>query len=159
MTAQDHNRLLGIFHLIQGGLQAFSGLIIGVVYGIIGIVFATNARQPQEQFMGTMFIILALIVAPIVLIIAGINLFAGYKMLKEKEGARIWGIVASVLCVTGFPLGTALGVYGFWFLFSDEGKNFHQGLKNPNYLNEPSINNVNDFSHAKDFQNQPHSWK
>ena len=127
MTAQDHNKLLGIFHLIQGGLQAFSGLIITVIYGIIGVVMRTNAQRPEEQMMGTLFVVLGFVIGPIALIMAGVNLTAGYKMIKEKAGARTWGIVASILCLLGFPLGTALGVYGLWFLFGDEGKQYYLG--------------------------------
>lgn len=89
MTGKDHNRLLGIFHLIQGGLQTFGGLMVGLIYGIMGIIFSANAHRPEEQFMGTMFIVLAFIVVPITLIFAGINLMAGYKMYKEKPGANL----------------------------------------------------------------------
>ncbi len=125
MTAKDHNKLLGIFHLVQGGLQAFGGIVIGLVYGVLGIVFSANAHRPDEQFLGTMFIVLAFIIAPLVLIFAGINLTAGYKMLKEKPGARTWAIIASIVCLPGIPLGTALGVYGLWFMFGEEGKQFY----------------------------------
>ena len=127
MTAKDHNKLLGIFHLIQGGLQAFGGIVVALVYGILGVMFSANAHRPEEQFMGTLFIVLACVVAPIVLIFAGINLTAGYKMLKEKPGARMWAIVASIICLPGVPLGTALGVYGLWFTFGDEGKQYYLG--------------------------------
>ena len=125
MTAKDHNKLLAIFHLVQGGLQAFGGIFIGLIYGILGLAIAGNAHRPEEQFMGTMFIVLAFIIAPLVLIFAGINLTAGYKMLKEKPGARTWAIVASIVCLPGVPLGTALGVYGLWFMFGEEGKQYY----------------------------------
>jgi hypothetical protein len=98
MTAKDHNKLLSIFHLIQGGLQAFGGIVIGLVYGIMGMAFAANAHRPEEQMMGTIFIVLAFVFAPLALIFAGINLTAGYKMLKEKPGARTWAIIASIVC-------------------------------------------------------------
>jgi uncharacterized membrane protein len=127
MTAKDHNKLLSIFHLIQGGLQAFGGIVVGLVYGILGMAFAANAHRPEEQIMGTIFIVLAFVVAPLALIFAGINLTAGYKMLKEKPGARTWAIIASIVCLPGVPLGTALGVYGLWFTFGDEGKRFYLG--------------------------------
>lgn len=157
MTAKDHNRLLGIFHLIQGGMQAFSGLLIGIIYGIFGVVFSSSGR-PDEQFLGTLFIVLAFVVAPIILILAGIHLMAGYKCLKEKPGARTWAIISSIISLPGVPLGTALGVYGLWFLFGEEGKNFHLDQANQNYLNEPQQNIP---FQTKDTQNtyQPHSWK
>ena len=45
MTARDHNNLLGIFFLIQGGLLTFVGLIMALVYGGIGLAVepVTNA--------------------------------------------------------------------------------------------------------------------
>ncbi len=127
MTAQDHNKLLGILHLVQSGLQIVGGILIAVIYGALGAVFTANAQRQEDQFIGQLFVVLALIVTPIVLILGGINLIAGYKMLKEKAGARTWGIVASIICLLGFPLGTALGVYGLWFLFGDQGKGYYLG--------------------------------
>ena len=127
MTARDHNKLLSIFHLIQGGIQAFAGVLIAFIYGALGLAMRSSAQQPEQQFMGTIFLVLAFAIAPFVLIFAGINLMAGYKLLKEKAGARTWAIVASIVCLPGIPLGTALGIYGLWFLFGEEGKRFYLG--------------------------------
>ncbi len=127
MIAKDHGKLLGIFHLIQGGLQAFGGIFLALIYGGLGLAFRSNAHKPEEQMMGTIFVILAFVLAPIILIFAGISLTAGYKLLKEKAGARTWGIVASIFALPSIPLGTALGVYGLWFLLGEEGKRFYLG--------------------------------
>jgi hypothetical protein len=48
-------------------------------------------------------------------IIAVPQLIAGYGLLKRKKWARKAGIVASALAALGFPLGTALSIYSFWF--------------------------------------------
>jgi hypothetical protein len=45
----------------------------------------------------------------------------------DKPGARNWGIAASIICLLSVPLGTALGVYGLWFLFGEEGKRHYLG--------------------------------
>ena len=138
MTGKDHNKLLGIFHLIQGGLQAFGGIIVALVYGGLGIAMRQSARSSEEQMMGTIFIVMAFVVAPIILLFAAINLTAGYKMLKEKAGARNWGIAASVVSLLSIPLGTALGIYGLWFLLGDEGKQFYLGGdRQQNMFNPP----------------------
>lgn len=138
MTGKDHNKLLSIFHLIQGGLQAFSGIIVGLVYGGLGLAMRQSARGGEEQMMGTIFIVLAFVIAPIILLFAAINLTAGYKMLKEKAGARNWGIAASAVSLLSIPLGTALGVYGLWFLLGDEGKQYYLGRnRQQNMFNPP----------------------
>lgn len=137
MTAKEHNKLLGIFHLIQGGLLAFAGVILGLIYGGMGLAFKANAQKPEEQMVGTVFLVLAFVIAPVILIFAGLNLAAGYKLLKEKAGARTWGIIASVICLPSFPLGTALGIYGLWFLLGEEGKRFYLGGAHQNMFNAP----------------------
>jgi hypothetical protein len=138
MTGKDHNKLLSIFHLIQGGLQAFGGIIVALVYGGLGFAMRQSARGGEEQMMGTIFIVLAFVIAPIILLFAAINLTAGYKMLKEKAGARNWGIAASAVSLLSIPLGTALGVYGLWFLLGDEGKQFYLGgNRQQNMFNPP----------------------
>jgi hypothetical protein len=138
MTGKDHNKLLSIFHLIQGGLQAFGGIIVALVYGGLGFAMRQSARGGEEQIMGTIFIVLAFVIAPIILLFAAINLTAGYKMLKEKAGARNWGIAASAVSLLSIPLGTALGVYGLWFLLGDEGKQFYLGgNRQQNMFNPP----------------------
>lgn len=140
MTAKDHSKLLGIFHLIQGGLQAFAGIVIGLVYGGLGLAMRSSAAlKPEDRFIGTIFVVLAFVIVPIVLLFAAVDLIAGYKMLKEKAGARNWGIAASIISLLSIPLGTALGVYGLWFLFGDAGKQFYLGgaARQQNVFNPP----------------------
>ena len=142
MVAREHNKLLSIFFLIIGGLQIFGGLIVALIYGGMGLAFMANAHRDEERIMGTIFVVLGFVLAPIILIFAGINLMAGYKLLKEKAGARTWGIVASIISLPSIPLGTALGIYGLWFLFGDEGKRMYLGGNGQqNMFNAPPPNN------------------
>jgi len=141
MTAKDHNKLLSIFLLVHGGLQLIGGLFFALIYGGIGLSFLSMARKNEEQMMGGIFLVLSVIIAPIILIIAGIALMAGWKMLKEKFGARTWGIVASSISLLSFPLGTALGVYGLWFLLGEQGKQFYSGGNTAKNYPPSSTNN------------------
>ncbi|MEJ7701565.1 MAG: hypothetical protein WKF71_18255 [Pyrinomonadaceae bacterium] len=43
MTAKEHNKLLAIFFLINGGLQALGGIFVTLIYGGIGAAFMVNA--------------------------------------------------------------------------------------------------------------------
>ena len=62
MTAKEHNKLLGIFLLIQGGLQTLGGAFVGLIYGGMG-TFLLNARGAEERTMGGIFIVLAIVIA------------------------------------------------------------------------------------------------
>ena len=113
--------------LVQGGLQLLGGIMVALIYGGMGLGFLAQSQTRDERMVGSIFVVMAVVVAPIVLIFAGIFLAAGMKLLKEKSGGRTWGIVASIIALFGFPLGTALGIYGLWFLFGDQGKQFYEG--------------------------------
>jgi len=141
MTGKDHNKVLSILMFVQGGLQLFVGILVALMYGGIGTFMLTNARRDDEQMMGGMFIALAVIVGLVILAFAGVTLLAGWKMLKEKSGGRTWGIIASIISLLSFPLGTALGVYGLWFLFGEDGKRFYAGGNSPNNFPPPPLNN------------------
>ena len=126
MTTKDHNKLLAIFFFIQGGMQVFIGVMLAVVYGGIGTVFLTSVPEKEAQMVGGVFILLSLVAGGLVLFFGAFYFLAGWKMQKEQASGRIFGIIASILCLPGIPLGTALGIYGLWFLFGDQGKNFYK---------------------------------
>ena len=132
MTARDHNKLLGIFFFIQAGLQLFGGIIIALVYGIVGGATLSAARREDEQVMGGIFLGLAVIVGIVMLALGAFTLFTGFKIKNERPIGRTLGIILSILVLFSFPLGTALGIYGLWFFFGDLGKNFYAGLSTGN---------------------------
>ena len=127
MTAKEHNKLVGIFLMAHGGLQAFAIVIIGLIYGGVGIAMLLGGRKNEEQVVGIVFIVMIVVLAIVRLLFILPQLLGGYKLFKEKANARTWGIVGSILSILSFPLGTAAGVYGLWFLFGDAGKNFYLG--------------------------------
>ena len=141
MTARDHNKLLSIFFFIQGGLQLLGGVFIVVIYGFLGGAMLANARLDDEQVMGGIFLGLAVVIGLIMLVLSCLYLIGGLKMLKERKVGRTMGIVGSILALLSFPLGTALGVYGLWFMFGD-GRNFYDGIENSgmNYTPPPPPN-------------------
>jgi hypothetical protein len=58
------------------------------------------------------------------------SLIAGYALLRRRSWAKVAGIVGGVLAASSFPIGTAVAVYTFWFLFSETGKQVYPGKKN-----------------------------
>src|SRR4051812_2718502 len=129
MIAKEHNRLVGIFLMAHGAMQALVMIFICVVYGIMGT--AMFATAPKEgKFVGLIFIGMVAFIAFIGSVLIVPQILGGLKIYKERPGARMWGIVGSIVCCLSFPLGTAAGVYGLWFLFGDEGKRFYLGGMN-----------------------------
>ena len=59
------------------------------------------------------------------------NVIAGYALLKRRPWAKVAGIVGGVTAAISFPIGTAVAVYTFWFLFSETGKAVYDGASPP----------------------------
>lgn len=125
MTAKEHNKLLSIFFFVQGGLQLFGGVLAALLYAGMGSFMLANSRREEDQIIGGIFLGAGVLVAVLMIIFAALDLFVGYKMLKEKTIGRTLGIIASILSLFSFPIGTALGIYGLWFLFGDQGREFY----------------------------------
>jgi hypothetical protein len=141
MTPKEHNRTLGILFLVYLGLQAF-GLVIGFFMSIVifGGMFASEPDlAPMAGFM-TVIMIFAFAIGALLIIPVAV---AGFKLIKERPGARTWAIIASVVALLNFPLGTILGIYGLWFLMGDAGKAYFDGVENPSMAPPPP----------------PHSWQ
>jgi hypothetical protein len=127
MTAKEHNNLLGIFILIQGGLTVFVGLLLVLIYGGMGVALMGAGPDDGARMAGGMIFVIGLIVAVVVIAFSALYLYTGVKIRKQQSIGRTLGIVVSVLSLFSFPLGTALGVYGLWFLLGDMGKELYLG--------------------------------
>ena len=128
MTAQDHNKLLSVFFFIQGGLQLFGGVLAAAIYGGMGVFMLGTLRREEEQLMGGIFVALAVVFGIVILLFGAFYVLTGLKVMKMHPIGRTLGIIASCIALLGFPLGTALGIYGLWFFFGDMGKNLYSGL-------------------------------
>lgn len=129
MTGRDHNRLLSIFFMIIGGLSLFGGLVFALIYGGLGVFILTSAPKPDARTAGAVFTVIGLVFGLIMTALSILFFLAGWRMYKENPAGRTLGMVASILCLMNFPLGTALGIYGIWFLFTDQGKAFYDSLR------------------------------
>ena len=127
MTPKEHNRMVGIFLMAHGALQSVAMIIVCVIYGIIGSAILVGGQRGEEKFVGLAFLLIIAVIGFIALLFVLPQLIGGYKLWKERPNARTWGIAGSILSCLSFPLGTAAGVYGLWFLFGDVGKQFYLG--------------------------------
>ena len=51
---------------------------------------------------------------------------AGAGLLQYRSWARVLSIIMSIFLLFKFPVGTAIGVYGLWVLFSQEGQEYYK---------------------------------
>jgi hypothetical protein len=133
MTGSDHNKILAI------GFGAFAAiffftfmllmLVTSGVFVALGITFAQETGDNTNAGIGILGVVFTIIFyGALGLICVLPTAMAGWKMLKRRRRARLYGIVASIVVLPLFPLGTLLGGYGLWFLFSAAGKDFYSGV-------------------------------
>jgi len=128
MTPQEHNKFVGLAQLGYAGLHL---LMIIVLMGVEAYLFENIYSRSQEMggpapppFVGLIFVFAGIFSVAMTIP----SVVAGYALLKRRPWAKVAGIVGGVVAAMSFPIGTAVAVYTFWFLFSDVGKQVY-GLK------------------------------
>jgi hypothetical protein len=122
MTPEDHNKTLGICHIVYGG---FYTLIMGAMLVFFLTMFSTIPPDPRGGppmaffgfIFGLMFVFYLLFSLP--------SFIAGYALLKRRDWAKIASIIAAVFESMSFPIGTALCIYSLWFSLGDAGKSLY----------------------------------
>jgi hypothetical protein len=116
----QHVKVLGILHIIYGSLTVMVGVVVFLILGgIAGFVGATDRSPDSAVAMpilggigGLVFVILLAVSLP--------GIVAGIGLVQFKPWARILTLIMSALELFSIPLGTALGIYGFWVLLKPE---------------------------------------
>lgn len=148
MTEREHAKLLGLFLWIYVGIQlvmtAFSGVIVFFMFGTMFSEFSRmprRANEPDPQAFFGMIITIIIISFALGLLFLIPKAIAAYGLRNERRWAKPWAIVACCLAVLAVPLGTALGVYGFWFIFGEEGKRYFGSSTESSPMSPPPPNN------------------
>lgn len=124
MQAEEHNKILGIMHLVYGGMHAISLVVVVLAFVIMGMTLpfsSAGSEAPPFAFFG----ILGIIIGVFTLILTIPPLVAGYGFLKRKSWSKVAGAISAALALISIPMGTALGVYTFWFLFGEKGRQMY----------------------------------
>ena len=133
MTGSDHNKILAIGFGAFAAIFFFTFMLLLIVttgvFVALGITFAKDTGDNTNAgigILGGVFTVIFYSVLGIICVFP--TAMAGWKMLKRRRRARMYGIIASIVVLPLFPLGSLLGGYGLWFFFSEEGKRFYQVL-------------------------------
>lgn len=124
MTPEQHNKYLAYAQLAYGTLMSLFTLgflaMFGAMFFFISKVPAQTSGEPQPPM--AFFFIMWIVVGGMYAAMTIPSLIAGYALLKRKRWAKIAAIIGGVTAAMFFPLGTAVCVYTFWFLFSEPGR-------------------------------------
>jgi hypothetical protein len=117
---QSHVRTLGILHIVFGGLGVLLGIVALFFFGgIAGLISATE-HDPDAALAVPIMGMVGTIIFLISLLLSLPGIVAGIGLLSYKPWARILTIVLSFIHIVNVPIGTAVGVYGLWVLFSPD---------------------------------------
>jgi hypothetical protein len=141
-TKEEHNKYLAYSHL---GYAAFQCLMMLMMILFSFILFgALAATDTKGEFPAGLIAAILAISFIFQLIFTLPSFIAGMGLLKRKHWAKTATIIAGVLSAMSFPIGTAVCVYTFWFLFGENGKELYErpqseiGGRSDYFLNEPS---------------------
>ena len=130
MTAVEHNKYLAIAFGIFAALFGLTFLLLMLVslgvFVALGISFANETGDTNQAGIGVLggaFAVIFYLILGLFLVLP--TALASRKMWKRKPGARVWGIIAAILILFIFPVGTFLAIYAFWFLFSLDGRRLY----------------------------------
>lgn len=118
---EQHVRTLAHLYIFVGVFGGLAALILLISFGgFNGIMLATDradfASGPLVQVMRFFGSGLTLMM----LVLAVPTVAVGMGLLRLRTWARSLGMVISTLQLANFPVGTAVAVYGFWVLMSQE---------------------------------------
>jgi hypothetical protein len=118
---QRNLQTMGILWCVLGAYRILSGLI-GIAFlraftthnfGDDGWMFGNHWHGAfGPTWMGNLWPL----VAVTAIFSAALALTAGFGLLNRRPWGRIVAIIAAVLALLKFPLGTALGIYTLWVL-------------------------------------------
>ena len=118
MTPEQHNKYLAISHLAYGSLFLLLALLMLTFFTAMLRFMPGDPGGPPAFFFVFMWLFFVVIYGAMTIP----SLIAGYGLWKRKKWAKTASIIAGVLAAMSFPVGTAVCVYTFWFLFSNPGK-------------------------------------
>ncbi len=138
---RQHIRILGILNIIMGALTAMVGVFLLFVMGGVAAYVSQQVRRgyntdPDAAMAAPVIASIGFALAIFFLVLSLPAILGGWGLMNYKPWSRVLMIVVSVLHLFHIPLGTALGVYGLWVLFSEEARRILES--GGTYLGQPA---------------------
>lgn len=121
MGIDEHVRLLGGLLVLAGVVclvLAVTGMValgspVGLIVSAAQAGTVESLQLPLMQVYGAILMIVGFIVAAPAVVV-------GLALRRFRPWSREAAMVVCTLLLAAFPIGTALGVYGFWVVLSPE---------------------------------------
>ena len=118
MSPADHNKTLVVLYSLISGLFTLPLLISPLILLVSPSLLAKNLKSTDQ-------VLIAIAIYCLVVLLALIFPATGYALYKRKLVARNLGLVSAVVLL---PVCWPLGLYTWWFMHSEGGKQLY-GLK------------------------------
>ena len=106
-------KVLGWLYIVLGIL----GVLVGVT--VLAILLGTGVITGDRDAMGIL-LIAGVAVCGAVTLISAPGIVVGIGLLRFRPWARVLALILGFLNLTGFPLGTVLGIYTFVSLLTPD---------------------------------------
>ncbi len=116
----QHVKILGILHIVFGGLGVLGAIVVLLIFGGISAVVGLSDRSADSAVAAPILGVIGIFVFILVLALSLPGLIIGIGLLRFRPWARIAAIILSAFDLFGVPFHTALGIYGFWVLLNRE---------------------------------------
>ncbi len=116
----QHVKILGILHIVFGGLGVLGAIVVLLIFGGISAVVGLSDRSADSAVAAPILGVIGIFVFILVLALSLPGLIIGIGLLRFRPRARIAAIILSAFDLFGVPFHTALGIYGFWVLLNRE---------------------------------------
>jgi len=122
-----HINILGWLLIGSGIFTAMGGFVLLFASQIMRHLPA-GVAQGMDMPMGLPPFIawIASVIGLCILAMAAATTGAGVGLLQYRTWARTFAIIISVLSLFHFPIGTAVAIYAFWVLLSQEGQQYYK---------------------------------
>lgn len=109
MSPPEHNKILGLIHGLLGAL-VLTGLVVAAVFEI--------RQRPSDaaQRLAWMLYVLPL---------PALQMLTAFGLLTRRRWGRILALIFAVFYIWIFPLGTLLGIYTWYILFGETGRQLY----------------------------------
>ena len=125
-----HVKVLGVLNVVLGGFGLLIAATLMLLFG--GASWLVGATGDPDAAMAAPVIgVMGAVIASFLLVLSLPGVIIGIGLLQLRPWARVAGIVISVLNLFNVPLGTVLGVYGLWVLFSRDTERLFIASRDP----------------------------